>query len=104
MANKGGAARVKRLHKWMVDNEAFGLTWKLIRQFLDEEGERATLAAVEEMAYVTRSDYPEITFQLLLAVCGELREEKRFAERVRDAWEAMSYRFGVPKCVINEEN
>ncbi len=104
MATKGGEARVKRLVKWMHDNEAYGLTYRLVREFLATEGEREVVAAVNDMAYVTRSDYPEITFQLLLAVCGELRDEKRFTASIRSAWEDMTYKFGVPKGAINEED
>ena len=103
MKTKGGEARVKRLVKWMHDNEAYGLTYRLVREFLATEGEREVVAAVNDMAYVTRSYAPEITFQLLLAVCGELRDEKRFTASIRSAWEDMTYKFGVPKGAINEE-
>lgn len=104
MATKGGEARVKRLVKWMQDNEAYGLNYRLLREFMATEGERGVVAAVNDMAYVTRSDYPEITFQLLLAVCGELRDEKQFTASIRSAWEDLTYKFGVPKGVINEED
>jgi len=104
MATKGGEARVKRLVKWMHDNEAYGLTYRLVREFLATEGEREVVAAVNDMAYVTRSDYPEITFQLLIAVCGELRDEKQFTSSIRSAWEDMTYKFGVSKGAIKEED